>query len=66
MGRTMFFPTSLKIVAAAGAAFVLWGLLIALTSSPAQAETYTVNTALDPPEANVGACTTDFDGCTLR
>jgi CSLREA domain-containing protein len=66
MGRTLFFPTSLKIVAAAGAAFVLWGLLIALTSSPAQAATYTVNTALDTPEANDGACTTDFDGCTLR
>jgi CSLREA domain-containing protein len=66
MGRTLFFPTSLKLVAAAGAAFVLWGLLFALTSSPAQAATYTVNTALDTAEANDGACTTDFEGCTLR
>jgi CSLREA domain-containing protein len=66
MGRTLFFPTSLKIVAAAGAAFVLWGLLIALTSSPAQAATYTVNNALDTAEVNDGACTTDFGGCTLR
>jgi CSLREA domain-containing protein len=33
---------------------------------PAQASTYTVNTALDTAAANDGACTTDFRGCTLR
>ena len=33
---------------------------------PAQASTYTVNTALDTPSVTDGACTTDFRGCSLR
>jgi hypothetical protein len=45
MGRTLFLPTSLKIVAAVGAAFVLWGLVLALTSSPARAEATCSTTA---------------------
>jgi CSLREA domain-containing protein len=48
----------LKIVAAVGAAFVLWGLLLAYGASPAQAATITVNSLAD---------TTADDGqCTLR
>ena len=58
MGRTLFLPTSFKIVAALGAAFVLWGLLLAYGASPAQAATITVNSLAD---------TTADDGqCTLR
>ena len=61
MGRTLFLPTSLKIVATVGAAFVLWGLVLA---SPAYAETYTVNSTADTTDSD--GCTTASGGCTLR
>src|SRR5215212_1992266 len=44
MGRTLFLPTSLKIVAAVGVAFVLWGLVLA---SPAHAAILTVTNTND-------------------
>ena len=47
----------LKILAAAGAAFVLWGLLFACLSSPAWAETITVNSTDDLVQNDDGLCT---------
>jgi CSLREA domain-containing protein len=58
MGRTLFLPTSLKLVAAVGAAFLVWGLVLAYASSPAWAATITVDSTADP-----GA---DDSDCTLR
>jgi hypothetical protein len=55
MGRTLFLPTSLKIVAAVGAAFVLWGLLLAYSAGPAYAATITVNSLDDGTPANDGS-----------
>jgi CSLREA domain-containing protein len=56
MPRTAIHP--LKILAAVGAAFVLWGLVLAYASSPAWASIITVGTSAD--EQN-----TDGD-CSLR
>ncbi len=56
MPRTAIHP--LKIVAALGAAFLMWGLVLAYASSPAWAAAITVNTTAD--EQN-----TDGD-CSLR
>ena len=56
MTRTAIHP--LKIAAAVGAAFLVWGLVLAYASSPAQARTITVNSTADP-----GA---DDALCTLR
>ena len=53
MTRTAIHP--LKIVAALGAAFLLWGLVLAYASSPAWAETITVNTTTDEQTTN-GTC----------
>ena len=47
---------SLKIVAVVGAAMLMWGLLFAYASSPAQAATLTVN-SLSDTTANDGQCT---------
>ncbi len=47
----------LKILAAVGAAFLMWGLLFAYASSPAQAATLTVNSLADGTPANDGQCT---------
>jgi CSLREA domain-containing protein len=57
MGRTLFLPTSLKIVAAVGAAFVLWGLVLAYSASPAWADTITVNSTADDVDVTDGECT---------
>jgi CSLREA domain-containing protein len=54
MTRTAMHP--LKILAVVGAAFLMWGLLFADASSPAQAATLTVN-SLDDTTANDGRCT---------
>src|SRR5215208_4800175 len=55
----MMSPTTihpLKILAAVGAAFLVWGLVLAYASSPAQAATITVNST-DDVAANDGKCT---------
>src|SRR5687768_3392950 len=57
MGRTLFLPTSLKIVVAAGAAFLVWGLVLAYASSPAWASTITVDSLADDADPNDGECT---------
>jgi CSLREA domain-containing protein len=54
MTRTTMHP--LKILAAVGAAFVMWGLVLAYASSPARAETIPVNSTADPG-ADDGECT---------
>ena len=54
MTRTAMHP--LKILAVVGAAFLMWGLLFAYASSPAQAATLTVN-SLSDTTANDGQCT---------
>jgi hypothetical protein len=68
MPRTAIHP--LKILATVGAAFVLWGLVLALTSSPAQAATtYTVDRTDDPDlttTPTAGACTAAANDCSLR
>lgn len=46
----------LKILAALGAALLLWGVLLAYSASPAQASTITVNSLADTA-ANDGKCT---------
>jgi hypothetical protein len=56
MPRTAIHP--LKIAAGVGAALLVWGLVLAYASSPAWAETITVNSTDD----NV----TDDGLCTLR
>ena len=61
MGRTLFLPTSLKMVAAVGVAFLVWGLVLA---SPAYAASYTVNSTADTTDSD--GCTTASGGCTLR
>ena len=55
MPRTAVHP--LKIVAALGAAFLVWGLVLAYTSSPAWAATITVNSLADDAEGADGECT---------
>ena len=47
----------LKILAVVGTAFLMWGLLFAYASSPAQAATLTVNSLADGNPANDGQCT---------
>jgi CSLREA domain-containing protein len=47
----------LKMLAVVGAAFLMWGLLFAYASSPAQAATLTVNSLADGTPANDGQCT---------
>src|SRR5215208_5929771 len=60
MGRTLFLPTSLKIVAAVGAALLLWGLLLAYASSPAYADTiFKVNSTGDENDENFPGGTLD-------
>jgi CSLREA domain-containing protein len=54
MTRTAIHP--LKIAAALGAAFLLWGLVLAYASSPARANIITVNST-DDVVANDGECT---------
>ena len=70
MGRTLFLPTSLKIVASVGAAFVLWGLVLAYTSSPAHAATTYIVDRTDDPDLSTtptaGACTATANDCSLR
>jgi hypothetical protein len=56
MGHSPFLSTSLKIVAAMGATFVLWGLVLAYASSPAWAADITV-TSEDEFVGNDGECT---------
>src|ERR687893_165198 len=47
MGRTLFLPTSFKIVAALGAAFVLWGLVLAALCAPrAEADSIRVSCSI--------------------
>ena len=71
MGRTLFLPTSLKMVAAVGAAFLLWGLVLAYALSPAHAAatTFTVDRTDDPDLSTTpaaGACTAAANDCSLR
>jgi CSLREA domain-containing protein len=47
----------LKILAAVGAVFLMWGLLFAYASSPAQAATLAVNSLADGTPSNDGQCT---------
>jgi CSLREA domain-containing protein len=47
----------LKILASVGAALLVWGLLFAYASSPAQAATITVNSLADDADPNDGECT---------
>jgi len=53
MTRTAIYP--LKIAAALGVAFLLWGLVLAYASSPASAATINVNTTADT-KADDGKC----------
>ena len=55
MTRTTTHP--FKILAAVGAAFLLWGLLFAYASSPAQAAIITVNSLADDTDGTDGECT---------
>ena len=55
MTRTTMHP--LKVLAAVGAAFLLWGLLFAYASSPAQAADITVNSLADDADGADGECT---------
>jgi CSLREA domain-containing protein len=55
MTRPAMHP--LKVLAVVGAAFLVWGLLFAYASSPAQAATLTVNSLADGARANDGQCT---------
>ena len=52
--RTAIYP--FKMLAFVGAAFLMWGLVLAYASSPAQAATLRVNSLLDTT-ANDGQCT---------
>ena len=53
--RTAIHP--LKMVAAVGAALLLWGLVFAYASSPAWAADITVNSTADGAEGADGECT---------
>jgi hypothetical protein len=52
LGRTLFLTTSLKIVVAGVAAFLVWELVLAYASSPAQAAQMTVNSADDTTDSD--------------
>src|SRR5215203_4363678 len=55
MTRTAIHP--LKILAAVGAAFLVWGLVLAYSASPAQAAIITVNSLADDADGTDGECT---------
>src|SRR5829696_7555448 len=55
MTRTAIHP--LKILAAVGAAFLVWGLVLAYSASPAQAAIIPVNSLADDADGADGECT---------